>query len=284
MNTNLVQHDPVIVRLMQASTALAEAKSIQQTKSILDVAAAAEIYAKRQQLGEDAIGIAHAIKIEALRKLGEMLKDAPKSDGARGLGGGGTRGSKKEPRVNAPPTLSELGLDKKTSSVAQKLAELSEEAFEQVRDGHETIARAIAAVKKAKDVEKVTGKRPGAKKPAVPDTGGEDSEINPETGEFESHADYEYRIRQGLADTIAAQHEHITSLLERQTVAGMEIPESEQVDILETITELRKEVKTLSATLDAVSAMRDQYMSECAQLKKQCAAQARTIKKLESSK
>jgi hypothetical protein len=145
-----VQQDSVVANLVRASTALAEAKTIQQTKAIVDVAAAAEIYAKRQQLGEEAIGIAHSIKLEALRKLGEMLKETPKNEGAKGLAGGGTRGSKKEPRVDEAPTLAELGLDKKTSSIAQKLADLPEEAFKQVQDGHESIAKAIAAVKETK--------------------------------------------------------------------------------------------------------------------------------------
>lgn len=150
MNTSIVQHDPVILRLIQASTALTEAKSIQQTKSILDVAAAAEIYAKRQQLGEDSIGIARSIKIEALRKLGEMLKETPRAKSVI------LRGTKMEPRENEPPTLAELGLDKKTSSIAQKLAELPEKAFEQVRDGHETVAKAIAAISETRQRSKPT--------------------------------------------------------------------------------------------------------------------------------
>lgn len=48
------------------------------------------------------------------------------------------------------PTLTELGLDRKTASVAQKLTELTEEAFEQVREGHETIAKALNALKPPK--------------------------------------------------------------------------------------------------------------------------------------
>lgn len=158
-----VQQDAVVISMQRASTALAEAKTMQQTKKILDVAAAAEIYAKRQQLGKENISIAHAIKLDALRKLGEMLKVAPKNEGAKGLSGGGTRGSKKEPRVNDALTLAELGLDKKTSSIAQKLAELPQEAFEQVREGHETIAKAIAAVKADKDEK--SGKKPADPEP-----------------------------------------------------------------------------------------------------------------------
>lgn len=142
MTTNLpaLRNDTVIVRLEAARTALAEAKTIQQSKAIADVAAAAEIYARRQKLGEEAIDFAHAIKIEALRKLGEMLKDTPKNAGSRGVGKSGV------PLEN--PTLQELGLDKKTSSIAQKLANLPEKAFEEVKEGHKSIGAAISAVDK----------------------------------------------------------------------------------------------------------------------------------------
>jgi hypothetical protein len=143
-NLPAVQQDSVIVSLVRASTALAEARTIQQTKSVLDVAAAAEIYAKRQQLGEEAIGIAHSIKIEALRKLGEMLKATPRNEGAKGIGASAV------PKENRTPTLADLGLDKKTAMVAQQLTQLTDDAFEQVREGHETIAKALNALKPPK--------------------------------------------------------------------------------------------------------------------------------------
>ena len=139
-----VQNDSAVAAMVRASQALAEAKTISQTKHILDMSAAAEIYAKRQGLSEEAISVAHSIKIEALRQIGMMLKDAPKAKGEI------RRGTKMEPRENDAPTLKELGLDKKTSSIAQKLAELPQSSFEQVREGNQTIAKAIAAVDSSK--------------------------------------------------------------------------------------------------------------------------------------
>jgi hypothetical protein len=102
-------HDGVITRLDRARVALAEAKTIQDAKQLRDMATAAEIYARRQGLGDEVIGHAHAIKMEALRRLGEMLKGSEKNTGAKGLQGGGTCGSHKEPRVDAPPTYAEVG-------------------------------------------------------------------------------------------------------------------------------------------------------------------------------
>lgn len=140
----VAQNDSVIISLQRASTALAEAKTIQHTKKIIDVSAAAEIYAKRQHLGEAAVAMATSIKVEALRKLGEMLKATPKATG------GDAQRTRFQKSTESPETLAELGIDKKTSSVAQALANLSDAAFEEVREGNETVSKAIAKVKEAK--------------------------------------------------------------------------------------------------------------------------------------
>src|SRR5262245_15539548 len=53
----LVHRDPVIARLEVVAAALRDATA-QQAKHIADVARAAEVYARRQQLGDKAIGYA----------------------------------------------------------------------------------------------------------------------------------------------------------------------------------------------------------------------------------
>lgn len=137
--------DGVIVKLDFARAALAEAKTIQETKRVIDVASAAEIYARRQQLGEEAINYAHAIRIEALRLLGEMLKATPKNTGVV-LAGRDVGGSARELPKDQTPTLADLGVDRKVSMVAQRLASLPAEQFQSVRDGHSTITKAIREV------------------------------------------------------------------------------------------------------------------------------------------
>ena len=121
------------------------------------MARAAEIYAKRQHLSDEAIGQATSVKIEAMRKLGEILQAAPKAIGTAGLGRPKLGGTKMEPPKSDAPTLDELGLTKKESAVAQKLASLPEKAFEQVRDGSMTIAKAIAAVDATKPAAAMIG-------------------------------------------------------------------------------------------------------------------------------
>ena len=70
-------------------------------------------------VGEDAIAHAHAIKTEALSKLGGMLKETPGNEGEQGWFAGSTN---KAPPAEGAPTLSDPGITKKTSSLAQKLA------------------------------------------------------------------------------------------------------------------------------------------------------------------
>jgi len=60
---------------------------------------------------------ATSIKVEALAQLGRMLKDMPKNQGVR-ANGRDIGGTKMEP-PSSIPTLAEIGLDKKTSKLAQ---------------------------------------------------------------------------------------------------------------------------------------------------------------------
>jgi phage N-6-adenine-methyltransferase len=136
------QTDIVLQKLNTARNALAEAKTIQETKRIVDVAAAAEILAKRQKLGEEAVQYATSIKVEALAQLGRMLKETPKNKGANGVI---ITGNKRVPVMDDTPTLAEMGLDKKTSKLAQDIADLPEEKLEAVKRG----AIALSNVKKA---------------------------------------------------------------------------------------------------------------------------------------
>lgn len=92
----------------------------------MDAAAAQEVFATRQKMSADIIGYAHQIKIDALAQLGDLLRVMPKATGVAGRDRKGkTRGSSGTPRVVEPPTYADLGLDKKTASVAQQLATLS---------------------------------------------------------------------------------------------------------------------------------------------------------------
>ena len=151
--------DSVIERLSRASEMLVEAKSMQEVKKIMDVAGAAKIYARRQQLGEEAVQHARSIELEAMRRLGELLAETPKN---RGINGTKLIGSKQEPVRDSTHTLSDLGVDKKISSLSQQLARMPKKEFEQVRDGIVGMAEALRQVKKEKiisDLESIKNKK-----------------------------------------------------------------------------------------------------------------------------
>src|SRR5437762_3457737 len=112
MLTALIHHDRVLAQIYAARQALERAITIPELKKIKDAAEAAEIYAKRQQLGEEAERFAYKIKILALAKLGGKIKEAQQAgelttpkDSLRQ----GSRRSNREQRGIA--TLADLKID-----------------------------------------------------------------------------------------------------------------------------------------------------------------------------
>lgn len=69
-------------------------------------------------------------------------------------------------------------------------------------------------------------------------------------------------------------------LADRLAVAALDASEEEKSLAAETIEELREQVKMLELELDSVKRSRDIFQSECNELKKQCLAQQRQLKKL----
>jgi len=148
--------DSVIERLSKASEMLVEAKSMQEVKKIMDVAGAARIYARRQQLGQDAVQHARSIELEAMRRLGELLAGAPKNKGSKGqLNGSFSGGFISVPPEDTAPTLAELGVEKRISSLSQQLFRMPKKEFQQVKDGVVGMAEALRQVKVAKYKEKI---------------------------------------------------------------------------------------------------------------------------------
>lgn len=119
--------DIIIAKVDKARMLLAECRDAPEAKRIVDMAHAAEIYAKRQKLSEESIGYAHAVKIDAQTMLGEFLARQPKRGGQHSKGGGSS-GTKRVPLPNAPPTLASVGISKRESADAQKLAKRGKKA------------------------------------------------------------------------------------------------------------------------------------------------------------
>ena len=107
---------------------------------------AAVAYAKRFYKDQvDVIQRAKSLRLLAERRLGEILRDMPKATAGRPPEIGNTS----EPINRGAPTLANIGIDKRTSSRAQKLAALPEKIFAQVASGDMPVAKAIATPKTA---------------------------------------------------------------------------------------------------------------------------------------
>src|SRR5580700_7075425 len=117
--------DKILLQLGTAHDALAAARSIGDFKRIADVAAAAEIYARRVKLSQETADFALVIRLRAERGLGEVLARTPKHKGLLKHGPTVPEGYHGE-----PSTLTELGISKNLSSQAQKLAAIPSETFE----------------------------------------------------------------------------------------------------------------------------------------------------------
>ena len=113
-----------------ACLALSAAKSADEVKDIYNKADAMRVYAhqaKNRQMEIDAA----EIRIRAERRLGQMLEDQKRTVG---LATGGQPYQSRSTGVDAVPveipTLAEIGIDKKLSAHAQKVAAIPEAEFE----------------------------------------------------------------------------------------------------------------------------------------------------------
>lgn len=138
--------DIVIQKVGAAANLLAQAKDATSAKRVADMAHAAEVYARRQQLSEDAISYAHEVKIDAQALLGEFLikeKEAGRmAKGSRGtMRGRDASGTYTRSAPEKQTKLSDRGISFRDSVQSQKLAKLRKEKpkeFEAVKRGEKT--------------------------------------------------------------------------------------------------------------------------------------------------
>lgn len=125
--------DFVLARVEPAIKLLRLVTDAPSAKKVVDMAHAAEVYAKRQKMGEEAIGMAHRVKVDAMTMLGDYLRVNTKNHGRLKQG-------PVVPKRNCgePPKLADVGISKKESSLAQKLSVMAErdpEKHAEVRNG-----------------------------------------------------------------------------------------------------------------------------------------------------
>jgi hypothetical protein len=110
---------------------------VRQIKEIMDVASAARRFADAQHMSEDAKRFAAEMELDAKRYLGEVLAQATPHPGGRPAEPDKPRsahkpvpGGNRFSQVVAPPSLAELGISKKQSAQAQKVAAIPEADYE----------------------------------------------------------------------------------------------------------------------------------------------------------
>lgn len=136
-----------------------------------------------------------------------------------------------------------------TQKMADKVAKASPELAKQVGRGEISLPKAV---------EQITGKRPGAR---------------PEPEPAPTAPEDDYTETDELRDQVAG-------LQDMLAVRGA--PEEERETTEKLVAGMREQIKTLTATLEAVSASRDGLMRTNAQLMKQVAMQRKEIDKLRS--
>ena len=127
-----------LIIFTRASQMLAEANTIQKTKELKDLALTAADWARRKGMGKEAIQYANSYALAAEHKMGQLLQETERANVERD--------NKRAEllSVTPPPTLTELGITRRDSSEAQKLAKMPDELFEEVCQGK----KARAAAKK----------------------------------------------------------------------------------------------------------------------------------------
>ena len=116
-----------LILLSQASRALEQARTVDEVKDLRDKAEAVKAYARKAKLGQEILIEASLIKVNAERKLGEILRETELAKAAPG----NQHTAENEPVVEAPPTLASLGISKSDSSRLQQIATLPDEVFQQ---------------------------------------------------------------------------------------------------------------------------------------------------------
>ncbi|KRA44674.1 hypothetical protein [Devosia sp. Root635] len=159
-----------------AKEALAAAVRFDEVQSIRSRARQAEAYGKIAR-DKGLIADANEVIARAERKLGIMLR-AVKNDGLLSQGGRPETSNLSEPETgdgqepvfdNTPFTLADIGVDKKLSSRAQKLAELEDAAFEAVvADKREKILATEPVSASPKTIKVAAQPKPEPIKPLKP--------------------------------------------------------------------------------------------------------------------
>lgn len=142
-----------LIIFTQAAQMLVEADTIQKAKELKDLALTAADWAKRKGMGEEAIQHCRSYAMRAEIKMGEMLAQTERAKGTDKAGRTSKLDGSRELPSNPPPTLTDLGITKRESSHAQKLASQPADKQEQIIEGKRSLTQ-IQREQKAIEISK----------------------------------------------------------------------------------------------------------------------------------
>ena len=145
-----------VVIFTKAAQMLAEADTIQKAKELKSLAITAADWARRKGMGEAAIQHCKNYAMEAEHKMGEMLLATKR---AKAPNPKPSKDRRLHDVTDDSPTLKELGLSKRESAEAQRLALLPAPVFEAIRNGKKSRVAAKREVQRQEAIEKA-GKLP----------------------------------------------------------------------------------------------------------------------------
>jgi len=128
-STELTQEQDMTTDLMkldQATRMLAEIRTVDDAKELIDLAEAARVYARQVSLGLEAQNHAAEIKLRAMRRAGKLTRAMDKAKAGRPP----ENRSAARTDFRGAPTYAELGLDKRKVNVWETVTTLPEAQFE----------------------------------------------------------------------------------------------------------------------------------------------------------
>lgn len=173
INPPILVEQTEIIRLGDATRVLEEIYDAATAKCAMNMAATAEMYARRFKLGDEAVRYAAGIKIDAERRLGQYLSAAEMDTGGRpaktrtelvqvssasnqvrskvSIPASSSRPTPQRGGKDAPsaPTLADLGISRKLSAQAQQLATIPAKKFEQIKSGEVRRTQVLREIKRA---------------------------------------------------------------------------------------------------------------------------------------
>lgn len=133
------QQPNALVKLSAATRALAEARTVDEVKQIMDLAEAARVYAKRANLGLEAQNYAAEIYLDAARKTGELLSQLRENSAPAYVPGPGRGNHKRLSNVGQPfseyrAVLDETSTTRQDANRWEQIASLPQELYERHKD------------------------------------------------------------------------------------------------------------------------------------------------------